>query len=662
MSIRRSAFLVWTWLLTFPFIHAIGQNLSFSSPANFLPQATTAKAIDITLFKNTHFVTWNDARDGSIHVTWLGKQYADPSDYSDVKIDGSQSNSAPVLRATPDYLYVLWIDRDGTIKYAINSSDTGFGGSTAYTLELTAPAPAAMGITAAYVHHKVILTTHAAGKDGMLYAAAAIGANGQLNQTELKKVPAKSADYPFVAALSDSAVRLTWRGYKDEGIYYADNDMVSDTWTKPSQLYKVKSKVSPAIYRVFDSDKLFYIWKGSKNDSRIYYTTEEKGAMPAAESELPAYFTTQNAVSICNIDKKRFILAYVGLDNKLYLSWFINYNPARWMEESLYPAKAGYSLTDIAIPGAHDAGMSVLTATGGQQGGTINECNTLTQTQNIKSQLNAGIRMFDLRIGSYNNALYTKHCSSDCMADAIGGGYGERLSAILYAMKDFLTFSKKETLILSFSHFCEKEAPAAKVAQYIIDTLGREFIFANNGKKLNDIKLADLAGKVIVVFEQYAGSDKLIDSCSIAPSSDCFINFRREYAATNVLEALKAKEKLFFASMGNDKLKHNDLVRLDWQLTQGSDEAAMICNDFQSEEITPLINGAMLLTSTLRKHHSIKDLSLMGNKAILPQINQWIADGTINKNNKPNIIYVDVAGGWITDYCIQLNDNPLYQK
>jgi hypothetical protein len=306
--------------------------------------------------------------------------------------------------------------------------------------------------------------------------------------------------------------------------------------------------------------------------------------------------------------------------------------------------------------------MSVLTATGGQQSGTINECNTLTQTQNIKGQLNAGIRMFDLRIGSYDNILYTKHCSSDCMAEAIGGGYGERLSSILYAMRDFLHTNKKETLLLSFSHFCEKEAPAAKVARYIIDTLGKDLIFAGKGKKLDDIPLEELAGKAIIVFEQYTTPDRLIDSCSIAPASDCFINFRREYAATNVLTDLQSKEKLFFTTMGGSRLKNNDLVRLDWQLTQSADEAAMICNDFQNEKVNPLINGAMLLTNALRNHRSIKDLSLIGNRSVLPQLNQWISDGTINRNNKPNILYVDVAGGWITDYCIRLNENPLYRR
>src|ERR1700754_3177062 len=122
------------WLLALSSNTARGQNLSFSPPVNFLPNATSTKAIDITLFKKTHFVTWNDARNGSIHVTWLGKQYSDPSDYSDATIPEAQSSFAPVLRATPDYIYVLWIDKNGMIRYAVNSSDTGFTNSPAHTL------------------------------------------------------------------------------------------------------------------------------------------------------------------------------------------------------------------------------------------------------------------------------------------------------------------------------------------------------------------------------------------------------------------------------------------------------------------------------------------------------------------------------------------------
>ena len=656
MPLKRSLLQALFGLFTLS--NAFGQHLSFSPPANFLPEVRTNKAIDITTFKRNFFVTWNDVRDGSIHVAWLGRGSNHPAGEDELTVGGAQSNFAPVLRSTPDYLYVFWIAKDGSIQYAVNTSDSSFAGASVH--ELKGAAAVTMGITAAFAGGKIVLATHGPGRDGICYVLTTIGGTGSLDSATLVKVPGKSADFPFVVPLSDSVVRLTWRSNKDDGIYYADAGIAGGAWTSTRQLLTVKTTVSPAAYRVFDSDRLFYIWKGRKSDNHLYYATEQGGRLSAGESELPSYFSTLHAVSICNVDRHRFALAYVGADDRLYLSYFTNYNPAKWMEESFYPRKAGYSLKDIVVPGAHDAGMSVLTATGGQQNGTINECNTLTQFQDVRAQLDAGIRMFDLRVGLYNGAFYTKHCSSDCMADAIGGGYGERLSRILYSIRDFLRANQKETVLLTFSHFCEKEASAATVARYIADTLGRELIFVGGGRRLTDVTLAELAGKVVVVFEQYA--DKLIDSCSIAQASDCFINFRRAYAATNVLANLESKEKAFFAELSQAKLRYNDLVRLDWQLTQSSDEAAMICNDFQSEKINPLINGAMLLTNVLRNHHSIKDLSQTGNKSISLLVNQWIADGNVNRNNKPNILYVDVAGGWITDYCVQLNDDPLYVK
>ena len=56
------------------------------------------------------------------------------------------------------------------------------------------------------------------------------------------------------------------------------------------------------------------------------------------------------------------------------------------------------------------------------------------------------------------------------------------------------------------------------------------------------------------------------------------------------------------------------------------------------------------------------DLSIDGNKYLPVKLNEWISKGIVNKKNKPNILYVDVAGNWITDYCIDLNKGGLYVK
>ena len=87
-----------------------------------------------------------------------------------------------------------------------------------------------------------------------------------------------------------------------------------------------------------------------------------------------------------------------------------------------------------------------------------------------------------------------------------------------------------------------------------------------------------------------------------------------------------------------------------------------ICNDFQDEKVNPLVNGVMMLTGALRRHKSIIDLSLTGNKYLPVTVNDWMGKGIITPANKPNILYVDVAGEWITDYCLLLNQTRLYTK
>jgi hypothetical protein len=337
------------------------------------------------------------------------------------------------------------------------------------------------------------------------------------------------------------------------------------------------------------------------------------------------------------------------------------YNPATWMNDLLLPGKSNYTLRDIVIPGAHDAGMSVLGGVGGSESGTINECNTLTQKLNLGAQLNAGIRMFDLRVGVFNDTLYAKHSSSDCMADAIGGGYGEQLGKILDAVRQFLLENKGEIVLLTFSHFCEREIPVHDLADTIVRRLGKEILYKRGARSLLSTPLNKLAGKVIVTFEHYSRQDGLIDSCTIAGGSGASINFRRAYAATNAMNKFLAKEELFFRGLASGT-EENDLVRLDWQLTQSSDEAAMICNDFQNENTNPLVDGAMLLTNAVRKHKSIINLASAGNKVLPSKVREWIDKGTITPKNKPNILYVDVAGKWITDYCVELNKTSLYTR
>lgn len=335
---------------------------------------------------------------------------------------------------------------------------------------------------------------------------------------------------------------------------------------------------------------------------------------------------------------------------------------SRWLTEHLMKEKGDYTLKDIVIPGSHDAGMSVLYQTGGSQKSTINECNTLTQSKSIEKQMKEGVRMFDLRPGVLKDTLFLKHSSSDCMDMAVGGGYGERLESVLAAARRFLTENPSEFLILGFSHFCPKEMKIDKLAAEVIRMLGKEHVYLGKGKKIEDLAIKSLCGKALLVFEaEDTGVEGIMSNSMISTGSAGALNFRRSYAATNNLNKLLSAQVIFFKSL-NDQVRSNDLVRLDWQLTQSPQEAAMVCNAFESDKNSPVFDGTILVASWLTGAKSILAHARRANKVLPSKFNKWIDDGTVNKVNKPNILYVDDAGSWITKYCIQLNDLPLYKK
>lgn len=337
-------------------------------------------------------------------------------------------------------------------------------------------------------------------------------------------------------------------------------------------------------------------------------------------------------------------------------------NMSRWITESLLPEKSAYTLKDIVIPGSHDAGMSVLFETGGSQKSTINECNTLTQTKSIEKQIKEGIRMFDLRTGVLRDTIFLKHSSSDCMDMAIGGGYGERLEPVLHAAKSFLTENPGEFLIFGFSHFCPKEMAVDKLASEIIRVLGKEHVYLRGNKGLQDITIGELSGKVLLAFESDSFSNEgIVFNSMINTTSSSALNFRRAYAATNKLDKLLSVQIAFFKSM-DVGVGNNDLIRLDWQLTQSPQEAAMVCNAFESDKNSPIFDGGLLVANLLTGAKSILAHAKRANKVLPSKLDKWINDGTIHQKNKPNILYVDAAGDWITKYCIQLNNSPLYKK
>jgi len=96
--------------------------------------------------------------------------------------------------------------------------------------------------------------------------------------------------------------------------------------------------------------------------------------------------------------------------------------------------------------GSHDAGMSVYTS--GTPFGY--KCNTLTQTEPIKKQLEYGARYFDIRPVISAGEYYTGHYGH-VLDTTWQGANGQSIESIVNEVNDF-TAKHKELVILNLSH------------------------------------------------------------------------------------------------------------------------------------------------------------------------------------------------------------------
>src|ERR1044072_420383 len=116
------------------------QNLSFTAPVNFLPQAATDKAIDITSFHGGYFVAWKESGpNGAINACFLGRRHDTAFVQRVMRIENGSSSFAPVLQVLNDRLYLLWISPNGGLHYVINNADTSFNTQNVFVQQLDGP-------------------------------------------------------------------------------------------------------------------------------------------------------------------------------------------------------------------------------------------------------------------------------------------------------------------------------------------------------------------------------------------------------------------------------------------------------------------------------------------------------------------------------------------
>lgn len=634
------------------------EGLYFTRPQTLPSKAASDRAPAIVAVSDDHFLTgWkqNDPS-GDIQVANLKNNYDQIETGDSWAIDDANALSNPDFLQFQNKTYAFWIDKSFNLSYTEIDDKTH---KQIIRIPLGIQSNDKMSIET--MGNALMLTVTLAKSNDIMYAT--LRPNGEAFSMEKLQPLNKKAKTDGNATLisKKDGVTLIWSSHDKKQIVFSSYDSHTQLWGKIQEKKGQYSSLSPSGVRLSDQTGL-YILKGMKSDNNLYYVHADEQGSFSTPIALPPYLSTNHELTIAPLKRdEKFIMIYTDNSGQVSYSVLMKYRAENWMEATLFPSMEDMTLKDIVIPGSHDAGMSILNGVGGQKSGTINECNTLTQSMNIENQLKQGLRMFDLRVGVLNNKIYLKHSSSDCMADAIGGGYGEKLIDVLNATKSFVEANNSEFIIFTFSHFCPKELPIEDLAKFLVEGLGESNIVNAVDKNLATLKLKDLKGKILLLFEGAVPSGFPIMTNTMTDQSNAPVNIKRSYAATNNLQKLLVAEKSLFEGLKTAK-NNNDWIRLDWQLTQSPQEAAEVCNSFQKEGANPIMDGVILLSNMIGKTKSIIDLAKLGNAELPASLYRWIDEKVIVEDNKPNIIYVDNAGVWVTNLCVQLNKKALYHR
>jgi|GEM_PF-4389781 len=292
--------------------------------------------------------------------------------------------------------------------------------------------------------------------------------------------------------------------------------------------------------------------------------------------------------------------------------------------------QADITLSDLCVPGSHDTGMSLVReCTFG-----ANSCNTQTQHLDMKGQLEAGMRVFDVRPILFKSRYYTQHATA---CDGMGCK-GELMEDILSDTRVFLD-AYPEVVILLMGHFCNMSGNDEAFLQLLSEKLG-DRIYREKGasrplyqRSLREDILADAepgTGKVILQFEE--GFSNTAENRAKGYFTNDVIPFEGGWSDKNNYPQLKEDQLLRYQNYVNDGKK---LFQFSWHMTQDAKQAV----------------SCALLDNT----NSIESFSVITNNALPGVIDSLISIGAINRARIPNLIWVDYGNEQITDECIKIS-------
>lgn len=307
-----------------------------------------------------------------------------------------------------------------------------------------------------------------------------------------------------------------------------------------------------------------------------------------------------------------------------------------WMHE-LVNAHYHATLSDICIPGSHDAAMYITqycTA-------FANHGNTQTQYLTMKNQLEAGLRIYDVRPVYFKGDFYTQH-STKC------DGLGCKGDLLRNMLRDTRTFTDqhRELVILLITHCCHTSPTDTALLTLIRTELGdrlyrnttdyqREVPFIKT--PLEKIIGSDGHGKVLIIFE---GGPQTPEAEAQGWFDQSILPMTGGWTNDNHYPDLQQHQLNNFAAY---KKNGEALFQFSWQITQHNAQA--VRGAFDPNSPTTIRKGAA---------HANAQLPAL--------IDSLINAGAIHPGKVPNIIWDDLGDTLVTRQCIKLSTIGVMKK
>ena len=208
------------------------------------------------------------------------------------------------------------------------------------------------------------------------------------------------------------------------------------------------------------------------------------------------------------------------------------YEPIEWMAALSDNTK----INDMTIPGTHDSGATH----------SIFDVSGKCQDIDIETQLNIGVRFFDIRLKLVNDEFVIVHSFVD---------QDLKLREILNTFNDFITTHSKEFLIISFKEDASPKNSTLDFSEALVNTFKEydKFVFDNDLPKT----LKEARGKIYIL-NRFSGNGVGIEASSGWKDSTSFILGSMYIQDNYSIDDIETKKQdiinTFDYALNNDKL------------------------------------------------------------------------------------------------------------